>query len=75
LAFTGYDSGEEPGIAYDVRNVWSSATVSGINSTSMKRTNVMTTKEWMITCGSLVLLTVALQFLAEYGAIVIASNF
>ena len=75
MASTGYDSGEEPGIAYDVRNVWSSVTVCGINSTSMKRTNVMTTKEWMITCGSLVLLTVALQFLAEYGAIVIASNF
>jgi hypothetical protein len=41
----------------------------------MKRTNVMTTKEWIIACGTLVLLTVAMQFLAEYGMIVIASNF
>ena len=75
MAFTGYDSGEEPDIAYDVRNVWSSVTVCGINSTSMKRTNVMTTKEWIIACGTLVLLTIALQFLTEYGMIVIASNF
>ena len=75
MAFTGYDSGEEPGIAYDVRNVWSYVTVCGINSTSMKRTNAMTTKEWIIACGTLVLLTIALQFLTEYGMIVIASNF
>jgi hypothetical protein len=75
LAFIGYDSGEEPGIAYDVRNVWSSATVCGTNTTSMRKTNVMNTKEWMIACISLVLVTVALQFIIEYGMIVLASNF
>lgn len=71
MAFTGYDSGEEPGIAYDVRNVWSIVTACGTNIRNM----MMSEQEWAQTCIGLMVLACGIHYVIEYGIVVLSTQF